>query len=105
MGRCPNLTSKAPNSESGRCFQFCAENCGISISHTYPIGLKIGVLPILVIQNHKKVKKMDFVKTFELEYDASGIGIGGVLLQEGKHVAYFSGKLSRPSLSYLTYDK
>jgi hypothetical protein len=48
---------------------------------------------------------MDFVKTFELEYDASGIGIGGVLLQEGKHVAYFSGKLSRPSLSYLTYDK
>jgi hypothetical protein len=55
MGRGPNLTSKAPNPESGRCFKFHAENYGISISHTFsPIELKIGVLPILVIQNHKK---------------------------------------------------
>jgi hypothetical protein len=31
--------------------------------------------------------------------------LGGVLLQEGKPVAYFSAKLSGPSLNYSTYDK
>jgi hypothetical protein len=48
---------------------------------------------------------LDFGKIFELECNASRIGIGGVLLQEGKPIAYFSEKLSGPSLNYSTYDK
>jgi hypothetical protein len=48
---------------------------------------------------------LDFDKTFELEYNVSGIGIGCALLQEDKPMAYFSEKLSRPSPNYSTYDK
>jgi hypothetical protein len=43
----------------------------------------------------------DFQKVFELE---CGIGLGVVLLQ-GKLIAYFSEKLSGASLRYSTYDK
>jgi hypothetical protein len=58
MERGPNLTSKVSNLELGWCFKFCAENCEISIGHTfYPIELKIGVLPISYKIRKKYIKK------------------------------------------------
>ena len=48
---------------------------------------------------------LTLIRLFELECDASGIGLGGVLLQDRKLVAYFSEKMNEPSLNYSTYDK
>ena len=47
----------------------------------------------------------DFGRVCEVACNASGVGIGGVLNQEGHPVEYFSQKLNDVQRHYLNYDQ
>lgn len=47
----------------------------------------------------------NFRNTLQVECDASGLSVGGVLSQEGRPIAFFSEKLNEVKQRYSTYDK
>ena len=59
----------------------------------------------LALSHAPTLKMPDFDKPFEVIVDASNIGVGAVLVQEGRPVAYESKKLTDPEMKWTTTER
>ena len=68
-------------------------------------------LPLLVVSTKNTITSLrvlalpDFSKEFVIETDASALGLGAVLMEEGRPIAFYSQKLNPTARTRFVYER